>query len=243
MQQETTLREALAEDLLGLALLHSEELDAGRLGRLREAGFPEGLALRLERAEGREAQVLCGAGLADIPDPPDGPILDILAAEYADIYLNHTFQASPCESVWIDDEGLAMQEPMFQVRGWYRRHGLTVPDWRKRTDDHLVCQLHFVALALREGTDWAEIGRFLDEHLLRWIGGFADRVRARAATRFYAGLAILTAAWVEEFRDLVEEITGEPRPSREEIDRRMRPVREIPVAAPGPYVPGASASW
>ena len=241
--EEETLREALAGDAIGLALLHSEELDAERLRQLREAAFPGGLALRLEGETGREAVALCAQGLADIPDPPDGPTLDILAAEYADIYLNHTFQASPCESVWIDDDGLTMQEPMFQVRDWYRRHGFAVPDWRKRTDDHLVCQLHFVALALREGMDWAEIGRFLDEHLLRWIGDFADRVGARAATRFYAGLAMLTAAWLEAFRGLVEEITGEPRPTREEIDRRMRPVREVPVAAPGPYVPGASPSW
>ncbi len=241
--EEGTLRTALAEDLLGLALLHSEELDAERLGALRTAAFPLGLALRLETAEGREAVELCVQGLEDIPLSADPSTLDILAAEFADIYLNHTYQASPCESVWIDDEGLTMQEPMFQVRDWYRRHGFSVPDWRKRTDDHLVCQLHFIALALQEGVAWDEIARFMDEHLLRWIGGFAGRVRERAATRFYGGLALLTAAWLEEFRTLLEEITGEVRPTTEEIDRRMRPVREVPVAAPGPYVPGATPSW
>ena len=71
--------------------------------------------------------------------------LDILAAEYADIYLNNSLQAFPCESVWLDQEGLTMQEPMFQVREWYGRFGLQVEDWRKRTDDHLVNQLRFAA--------------------------------------------------------------------------------------------------
>jgi len=38
-----------------------------------------------------------------------------LAADFAAIYLNHSIQASPCESVWLDEEGLMRQQPMFKV--------------------------------------------------------------------------------------------------------------------------------
>ena len=118
-------RVAVAEDLAWLADLHDRELDRERLVLPRELnreytpfGFVppgEGLAAALS---------LFSQGLADIPTDLGRQTLDLLAAEYADIYLNHSIQASPCESIWIDEDGLMMQEPMFQIRGWYRRHGL-----------------------------------------------------------------------------------------------------------------------
>ena len=40
---------------------------------------------------------------------------DELAADFAAIYLTHGLSASPYESVWLDEEGLAMQGPMFQT--------------------------------------------------------------------------------------------------------------------------------
>ena len=28
------------------------------------------------------------------------------------------------ESAWMDEDGLIMQEPMFQIREWYARYGI-----------------------------------------------------------------------------------------------------------------------
>ncbi|NCA88178.1 MAG: dehydrogenase [Gammaproteobacteria bacterium] len=236
------LCQIVREDLLLLALLQDRELEAETLHNLRRE-VDELLGLRLTTPPAREALALLRQGLDDIPQTPDAQTLDILAAEFADIYLNHHLQASPGESVWLDEDGLIMQEPMFQLRGWYQRHGLQVRNWRLRTDDHLVTQLQFIGFLLEGEASperLEEIGRFLDEHLLRWIGAFGERVGNRCQTRFYAGLTRLTAAYLEEFRDLIALILGVPRPSPEEIAERMRPPRDIlglPVA--GPAFPAA----
>jgi TorA maturation chaperone TorD len=241
--------QVLREDLLLLALLHDRELSAGTLHDLRRDGVEDLLGLRLESPAGRAALALLDQGLTDIPAPPDQRTLDILAAEYADIYLNYAFDASPCESVWLDEDGLIMQEPMFQIRGWYQRHGLAVANWRLRTDDHLVNQLQFVAFLLEGEANpvrLEEVARFLDEHPLRWIGAFAERVASRCRTRYYAGLASLTAAYLEEFRDLAARVLGHPRPSAADIEERMRPLSEtlgLPVKGPLPYRPHEGPGW
>lgn len=241
--------QAVREDLLLLALLHDRELDRDTLMGLWKECYEEFLGLKFESKAGREALRLFRQGLDDIPTDLVQGTLDILAAEFADIYLNYTLNASPCESVWVDEDSLTMQDAMFQIRGWYTKHGLAVKDWRMRSDDHLVTQLQFLAYLLegepdRERLD--EIARFLDEHLLRWIGEFAERISARCKTRFYAGLATLTATYLDELRDLAAELLDSPRPSAEEIEERMRPKLAAPgvtVAAPGPFVPGAAPSW
>jgi TorA maturation chaperone TorD len=205
--------------------------------------------LRLQGAPATDSLRLLRQGLHDIPIDLDQKTLDILAAEYADIYLNFSLHTSPCESVWVDEDGLTMQDAMFQIRDWYARHGLAVENWRMRSDDHLVTQLQFLAYLLEGNPGLERLGetaRFLDEHLLRWIGEFAERVSARCKTRLYAGLAALTAAYLDEFRDLAAELLDSPRPSAEEIEERMRPKQTAPgiaVAAPGPFVPGTAPSW
>jgi TorA maturation chaperone TorD len=48
---------------------------------------------------------------------------------------------------------------------------------------------------------------------LRWIEEFAERVADRCSTRFYAGLALLTAAYLDELRDLLARLLDQPRPA------------------------------
>lgn len=237
---------AVAEDLRSLALLHSRELDRALLQALKQEHREDFLGLVLSGEQGREALRLFGEGLSEIPPELDRETLDLLAVEYADIYLNNSLGASPCESVWLDEDGLIMQEPMFQIREWYARYGIAVADWRKRTDDHLVNQLQFIAFLL-EGTPaktaLEETARFLDEHLLRWIDGFGDRIGTRTGVRFYAGLALLTAAYLNEFRDLTASYLGASRPTQEEIEDRMRPKTGVAVEVPAPFVPGTAPTW
>ena len=232
----------VAGDLRILALVQDKEMDAGLLSELRGSSCDDLLGLRLNAQAGRDAVELLCQGIDDIPAETDSAAFDILASEYADIYLTHGLNASPCESVWLDEDGLAMQEPMFQIRAIYQRHGLVAQDWRKRSDDHLVLQLQFVTHMMISGGNIEETARFLDEHLLRWLPDFGSRVAARCATPFYAGLCAYTAAYVEELRDLMAEILAKPRPTQEEIERRMKPANT--VAPPEPrYAPGSAPSW
>jgi TorA maturation chaperone TorD len=239
-------RMAAVEDLLALAVLHDRELGKELILSLRQDCDGDFLGVRLQGERGREALELVRQGLDDVAGDLGQEALDRLAADYADIYLTYGLRASPCESVWLDEDNLTMQEPMFQVRGWYRRYGIKVEDWRKRTDDHLVNELRFLAYLLsseQSRTHLEDAARFMDEHPLRWVGRFAERVAARCDTRFHAGLALLTAAYLDELRDLLAEILGSPRPSPEEMDTRMRPSNPGSVEVEGPYVPGATPSW
>ncbi len=231
----------VAADLLALAGLHDRELTAERVVEIQAAGFPSSLGLRLISPAGLAALELTGLGVAELGH--DEESLSRYAADYADIYLTHGLRASPYESVWLDEENLAMQAPMFETRAWYGRFGLSAPDWRTRADDHLVFQLHFVAHLMEAVEGGAgEAADFLDGHLLRWIGRFAGRVSGRCEVSFYAGLAALTAAYVEELRDLLAVALDRPRPSPEAVEKAAGQRASVEVEVPR-YVPGSAPSW
>lgn len=236
--------EAAAADLLTLASLHHAEADNALISSLTAKAFPESLGLRLFKQDGRDAMDFMRKAVAEFEPPLDQARRDELAVDYAAIYLNHDYSASPFESVWLDEDKLVMQAPMFQVREIYKKHGLGVADWRIRSEDHLVVELQFLAwlmLDTRE-TNLGEAAAFMDEHLMRWLPAFAGRVTRRCATPFYAGAAWLTSSYCDEFRDMLAGILGEPRPSREEIETRMRP-RQLAQPVPVKFVPGAAPSW
>ena len=192
-----------AEDLRALAWLHAQEREPTLLLALHASGFPTSLSL-LDAADPMvQAMDAALHALAAAPTVGAGDVgalpassADELAADYAAIYLTHALRASPHESVWLDEDHLMLQGPTFAVRDFYRRHGVKVPDWRQRADDHLVHELEFVALLLERGDD-REAARFLKAHLLAWLPQFAARVAQRAATPFYAALAGLTLAACE----------------------------------------------
>jgi TorA maturation chaperone TorD len=236
---------AVADDLQGLAELHDREPDQALLTALREVDFPDGLGMRLRSERGRQAQTLMAEALAQLTEPVDQDTLDRLAVDFAEIYLIHRLRASPYESVWLDDDHLARQEPMFQVRAYYRRHDLAAANWSERADDHIVLQLLFLRHLLQEPSPETvrEAASFMDEHLLRWVDQFAEQVTARCATPYFAGVATLTAAYVDELRDLLAEILDEPRPSVEETEARMQPDKPAPCGTPTPYVPGSGPGW
>ena len=230
----------VAEDLRMLSALHIREPDADFIRVLQDERFPGGLGLRLTSQAGLQAHDLVSQALQLLPETLDQQQVDELAADFAGIYLNYSIQASFEESVWIDEENLIHQDSMFEVRKWYERYGMSVPDWRTRPDDHLALELEFIGWLLSGDVNHErldEAARFMDEHLLRWLMDFAQRVAARCDTRYFAGMALLTGAYCEELRDLIADVLNQPRPSKEEINERMRPAQRresVSVA----FVPG-----
>jgi TorA maturation chaperone TorD len=244
---ETELRTALADDLDQLIRLHDRELDAETLAALHAAGFPGGLSLIAADEAGAAAHAGMAGALAGIPDPVPAAMLDELAADYAAIYLNNAFGASPYESVWLDDDHLACQQPMFELRDIYAAAGLKVSDWRTRYDDHCVLQLQYLRHGLATGAvNGDDLANFIDEHIGYWFPDFARRVAAFCGTPFYAALAGLTDAWLRALRGLLEEMYGCPVPAREEVKARIeRKLRlEKAEVAPIRFMPGAQGpSW
>jgi TorA maturation chaperone TorD len=239
------IAEIIAEDAESLAALHDRELTKDLIAALREAQFPAGLSLLPAAPEAVAARQAIANALHSLPEIPDSTTLDDLAAEYAAIYHTGAYGVSPCESFWTDDDHLVCQASMFQLREIYAATGLAAADWRQRPDDHLVLQLLYIAHAVRRATerdDWQTLARMLDEHPLCWIQDFAVRVATRSNAPFYAGLALLTATWLDTLRNLIARQLDEPRPSREDIEARLRPPSESSTA-PLAFVPGTGPSW
>lgn len=227
-ERASQLRQAAAEDLRLLAHLHGGELTNDAIAELQRGAFGELLGVVPASAVALEALAVIDAALRELAA---GTITqDELAADFTDIYLTHRLQLSPSESPWLDEDGLTNGQPMFAVRDWYMRFGLGAENWRLRGDDHLCLQLLFIAHLL-EGDEpaLAAAGRFMDQHLLRWLPRFATGVAQRCATPFYAGLAMLTLAHAEALRDLIETLTGEPR---EVCAEDAATNREGPAGAP-----------
>jgi TorA maturation chaperone TorD len=173
-------------------------------------------------------------------------VTDELAADFAAIYLNNSLGASPYESVWLDDEHLACQRPMFELREIYAAAGFKVTDWRSRFDDHLVLQLHYLRHALPTAVDGRNLANFIDEHVGYWFPDFARRVALGCNTPFYAALAELTHVWLLRFRAILDEVYDCPVPAREEMAARIHRKLALDKAeiAPIRFMPGAQGpSW
>jgi TorA maturation chaperone TorD len=239
------LREALADDIETLAMLQDRELTANVLRGLKSVGFPDNLGLKPASDRARQAFDLLRGAVTALPADPAPLLLDQLAADYAAIYLNGSLGASPYESVWLSDDHTTCHDAMFQMREIYAATGLQAADWRRRPDDHLVLQLQFIAHCLRHPADragWERTCRVLDEHLLRWLDDFAGRVAARCDTAIYAGLVLLTAAYIDTLRDLLAQRLQQRRPTQAEVKERCDARRRVEAVAVA-FVPGTGPSW
>lgn len=234
-----------ADDLRILALLHDRELTPELLGELRGRPFGEQVMLGPEDDTGRAAFAVLDAALASEECDGSPAQMDVLHADYAAIYLNHTYQVSPNESVWVDPEGLVLQDAMFEIRRWYHHYGMQAEDWRKRSDDHLVLQLQFTAhlLVHPEAHGPKDAAAFIDHHILRWIEPFSARVAQRCSTQFYAGLALVTAVVLKRLRSALVEVAGMPLIELEPIEEEKRRRRDKAAAEAQRFVPGAAPSW
>ncbi len=244
MDEQTLIaqfRSNVAEDLRVLAILHDREVTEDILKELVAAQFPDGLGLQLKTPDSREVCDFMRKTLADLKFPLESQQIDVLAADFSAIYLTAAFKASPNESVWLTEEQLVCQEPMFQMREWYQRYGLGVENWRVRADDHLVFQLQFLSHLFKLDSELEtlkQIALFLDEHLLRWIKKFAAQVASHCETAFYAGVVLVTAQYLDELREVLAGITGEVRPTADEIEHRFKPkAEEIPLKFFSQYNP------
>ena len=237
----------LAADLQQIIRLHDRELDAETVAALQAVDFPHNLALLPVDDMGLAAQQLMQECLPQISAPTTPPPLDVLAADFAAIYLTAAHGTSPYESVWVLDERLTAQQPMFEWREIYKKDQLEVGNWRARYDDHIVLEMQWLAhRLLKTPENWQETAHLLDEHLLFWLPDWAARVQARADTAFYVALAGLSLSWLRRFRQLLAEHFALAIPERASIAEkiRLKYKAEREQTAPIKFMPGAQGpSW
>ena len=238
----------VASDLRLLARLHDREVDEDFLAGLREGKVADYLSVSLETDEAKLACKSFDAAMDLFPKALNETILDGLAVEYANIYLCHNYRIAPTGSVWLTEEKLERQEPMFMVRDWYDKYGITVPDWRMRPDDHIAHELQFLAELCENNTEQsiADAAHFMDQCMLVWIPDFAQAVAERAHENFYIASTALTAAYLEELRDVIETISKIARPIPE-VDEATRSRKDMAtlydIDVDRPFVPGMAESW
>ena len=251
ISDNTGVGSALAADLELLARFHDRELDADTLKTLATEPVVHWFNLRLRGSVFDEACRLISGALESISDASNRGILDEHAAEFAAIYLTHAYRAAPTESVWRDEEGLERQAAMFATRDWYQHFGVKVPNWRMRSDDHIVHELEFLSLLLKtsnEKQDFVQPARFLRDHPLVWIPEFCRRVVQRCKLPLYAGFALLTVAYIEQLAEFLGLMSG--------LDMTAPPLQLPPVVGTNGvkgatcgdppssrYAPGLKPSW
>lgn len=230
-----------AERIGFLARFHDREPDGAFLEGLCTHGIGSWMAAAFHSPAAKIALSRLGDALDRIPFPVDGELADAMAVDYAEIYLTFAHRISANGSVWLTDDSLERQEPMFAVRQWYQRYGIDVPNWRDRADDHIVHQLQFLAYLLNAGSEEcrADAARFLDVSLMQWIGDFARAMRERVHNGYFVAAAELTLAALEEIRDALAQDTGIARPSREPDGDAAATAPQ----APGAYFPGVGEGW
>ncbi len=235
--------EAARLPLTLLIRLHDREADVDLITGLRaiQPGAFFAAFLKDEKACGASD---LDAALDALPEPLDLASADALAAEYADVYLTHSYRLAPTGSVWLTEDHLERQEPMFAVREWFDHYGFSVPDWRVRSDDHIVHELQFIEalLALGHESGARDAARFMDHHVLPWVPQFCALLAERAKQPLLVATARLTGAYLEALRDLLEEITDEPRWVPEEKPKHYSE-SELEEDMKTAFVPGVAESW
>lgn len=233
--------EGYASVLEVLIRFFDRELDGEYLAGFQRYDVATWVSGWLATTTARQGVAELGESILSISQTPSEAALDELAAEYADLMLTNGYRVSPSASVWLTEDHLERQMPMFDVRDWYDHYDISVPDWRLRADDHLVHLLQFVAFLCRAGTKASaeDAARFLDAHILSWVPEFCRLAQPRVRQPIYACAISITPAVLDELRDALEQMTG--------IERDLRlaapPKASRTLEEDAPYMPGLAESW
>ena len=168
--------------------------------------------------QGGEGARLQDAIAEAVASGPDG-----LCSAYTKLFIGPAkLPAPPWESVYATGEPLLFQESTLAVRDAYRRAGYAAAGYPHEADDHLAVELDFMATLAADASAAFEAGDeercadllavqrdFLREHLLTWVGAFAERLAGSAGDgAFYPRFAELAALVCARDADVLEELAA-----------------------------------
>lgn len=148
-----------------------------------------------------------------------------LAVEYARIFLaagvyaREEQTAVPYESVFTSEEHVVMGASRDDVVAWFAEDGFQVDPELHEPEDHLSFELEYLsvmnerAAALLRANDRGGLAenvrrqaRFIDEHLLNWVGTLAEVAAGFAKTAFYVGMLEVAQGALEQTRALLGDL-------------------------------------
>lgn len=158
---------------------------------------------------------------------PEEERLEALAVEYARLFLGPSRHISPHESVHHQREdgqwGQLWADSTVEVKRFIETAGFRYDSEFTGMPDHISVELEFMEqVTQREEQAWSEDDKeaplycqkiekkFMEEHLLKWIPGFCDKVAQEAELPFYRDMAVMTKHFMVFER---EELNGRGNPS------------------------------
>ncbi|MBW2015768.1 MAG: molybdopterin-dependent oxidoreductase [Deltaproteobacteria bacterium] len=117
-----------------------------------------------------------------------------LRYDYADLFLNAgPNPVFPYESVIKSGEPVVMQEPVFELRKYFRRAGVRKNPNYKDLEEHIAVQMELLRILLERGDEDLYLDFFKNKYC-KWVPAFCDQLIAAAPSKnnFYQGLAAFT---------------------------------------------------
>lgn len=145
-----------------------------------------------------------------------------LAIDYVRCFIGHGVNgysaAYPYESVYTSERRLLMQEARAEVLATFRANNLKRGHWNE-SEDHVAMELEFmqrIALRTKDAFSEGDEDRAIDllktqldfanDHLMNWLPMLVSDMQQFARTSFYQGLGNLTLGFVQEDKELIEEL-------------------------------------
>ena len=136
--------------------------------------------------------------------------LELLEIDFSRLFVGpFELLAPPYGSLYLENNRTIMGDSTMDVKKWYSEEGLKIN--LKEVPDHIAIELEFMYFLICKELERAESGAkqassdyrgkeklFLEDHLGRWVGAFADKIVKNAETAFYKKLAYLTKEFIEE---------------------------------------------
>jgi len=193
-----------------LATVYRQEVTSDLLCRIKDPQF---------------LGVLSGLGVelaSNFFEGPEKELLEDLAVEYAGLFLGPGEHISPHESVHYEGEsaqsGQLWGEATVAVKKFIEFAGLSYESEYKGLPDHISVEFEFMRqVTRREEQAWGEEDeegaiyclkiqkKFIEEHLVRWIPRFCEKIIRVAELPFYREMAALTRNFIEFEKQEVNE--------------------------------------
>ncbi|MBI4654646.1 MAG: molecular chaperone TorD family protein [Nitrospirae bacterium] len=199
-----------------LATIYYKEVDPAFLKQIKNPGFLGVLSDMVFQLKD------------DILQKPEDKIIEDLAVEYTRLFLGPGKHISPHESIHHErsdgDWGRFWGKDTVLVKKFIETAGLEYRSEFTGMPDHISVELEFMHKAAeQEAQAWKENNsdgalyclkmqkKFVDEHLIKWIPKFCDKVISQAELSFYREMAKLTKGFVEFEKKEMDEYISEAK--------------------------------
>jgi anaerobic selenocysteine-containing dehydrogenase/TorA maturation chaperone TorD len=212
-----------------LSTLYRDEIPLELIGAMQKDEFLEGLN-----------EAVKGCGFIDLMSGAEvmtnylrsGPAEKLykeLRYDYADLFLNAGVNpVFPYESPIKSGEPVVMQEPVFELREYFRKAGVHKNPEYKDLEEHIAVQMEFLRYVMDKGHEDLYLDFFKNKYC-KWVPGFCDQlVAASSSNSFYQGLAHFTRGAL-----MCESLRIEGFTKGEETTKKMLPAVDSLCLDPG----------